>query len=105
MTYAYGVLDTFYRYDMSLEEAVELGKDPVIQAAKQSTTQPTGTLAAVVSCASTTSTRTAGLKKLQETMSTNCTMSTWRRRAFRPTTRGASCEGVIMLDRRLCDDG
>jgi hypothetical protein len=42
---------------------------------------------------------------LQETMSTNCTMSTWRRRAFRPTTRGASCEGVIMLDRRLCDDG
>lgn len=76
MTYAYGVLDTFYRYDMSLEEAVELGKNHMIQAAKPSTTQPTETLAAVVSSASTTSTRTAGLKKLQETMSTNFTIST-----------------------------
>lgn len=26
MTYAYGVLDTFYRYDMTVDEAVELGK-------------------------------------------------------------------------------
>lgn len=25
MTYAYGVLDTFYRWDLTLEEAVELG--------------------------------------------------------------------------------
>ena len=30
MTYAYGVLDTFYRYDMTLDEAVELGNKFVI---------------------------------------------------------------------------
>jgi 20S proteasome alpha/beta subunit len=27
MTYAYGVMYTFYRYDMTVDEAVELGTD------------------------------------------------------------------------------
>jgi 20S proteasome alpha/beta subunit len=48
MTYAYGVLDTFYRYDMSLAEAVELGTFFSMQAAKLSITQPTEIQAAVV---------------------------------------------------------
>jgi len=30
MTYAYGVLDTFYRYDMTVDEAVELGNTWII---------------------------------------------------------------------------
>ena len=37
MTYAYGVLDTFYRYDMSLEEAVELGKKAIYHATHRDT--------------------------------------------------------------------
>jgi 20S proteasome subunit beta 5 len=37
MTYAYGVLDTFYRYDMSLEEAVELGKKAIYHATNRDT--------------------------------------------------------------------
>jgi 20S proteasome subunit beta 5 len=49
MTYAYGVLDTFYRYDMSLDEAVELGTTFFIQAAKPSTMPPTETPVVVVS--------------------------------------------------------
>jgi 20S proteasome subunit beta 5 len=32
MTFAYGVLDSFYRYDMSLEEAVELGRKAICHA-------------------------------------------------------------------------
>jgi 20S proteasome subunit beta 5 len=48
MTYAYGVLDTFYRYDMSLEEAIELGKTSTIQDARPFTTQRTEIQAAVV---------------------------------------------------------
>lgn len=32
MTYAYGVLDTFYRYDMNLDEAVELGRKAIYHA-------------------------------------------------------------------------
>ena len=94
MTYAYGVLDTHYRYDMSLEEAIELGIFLVRQDAKPSTTPPTGTLAAVGWCGSTTCTRTAGLRKWPATTSTNCTTSTWRRRDSRLTKRGASCDGV-----------
>jgi 20S proteasome subunit beta 5 len=31
-TYAYGVLDTYYRYDLTLEEAVELGKRAISEA-------------------------------------------------------------------------
>lgn len=31
-TYAYGVLDTHYRYEMSLDEAVELGKRAIFHA-------------------------------------------------------------------------
>lgn len=30
MTYAYGVLDTYYRYDLSVEEAVQLGIKNII---------------------------------------------------------------------------
>lgn len=37
MTYAYGVLDTFYRYDMSLEEAVELGRKAIYHATNRDT--------------------------------------------------------------------
>ena len=29
MTYAYGVMDSFYKYDMSLDEAVELGRKAI----------------------------------------------------------------------------
>ena len=32
MTHAYGVLDTFYRYDMTVEEAVELGRKAIYHA-------------------------------------------------------------------------
>lgn len=32
MTYAYGVLDTFYRYDLSLDEAVDLGRKAIYHA-------------------------------------------------------------------------
>ena len=32
MTYAYGVLDTFYRYDLTLDEAVELGRKAIYHA-------------------------------------------------------------------------
>ena len=32
MTYAYGVLDTFYKYDMTLDEAVELGRKAIYHA-------------------------------------------------------------------------
>lgn len=66
MTYAYGVLDTFYRYDMSLEEAVELGTSPFTQDARPSITPPIATQAAAVSSASITSTRTVGRRRLQE---------------------------------------
>ena len=37
MTYAYGVLDTFYRYDMSVEEAVELGRKAIYHATHRDT--------------------------------------------------------------------
>lgn len=37
MTYAYGVLDTFYRYDMTLEEAVELGRKAIYHATNRDT--------------------------------------------------------------------
>ena len=37
MTYAYGVLDTFYRYDMSLEDAVELGRKAIYHATNRDT--------------------------------------------------------------------
>lgn len=37
MTYAYGVLDTFYRYDMTLDEAVELGKRAIYHATNRDT--------------------------------------------------------------------
>ena len=37
MTYAYGVLDTFYRYDMTLEEAVELGRKAIYHATHRDT--------------------------------------------------------------------
>lgn len=37
MTYAYGVLDTFYRYDMSLDEAVELGRRAIYHATNRDT--------------------------------------------------------------------
>lgn len=37
MTYAYGVLDTFYRYDMTVEEAVELGKKAIYHATNRDT--------------------------------------------------------------------
>ena len=37
MTYAYGVLDTFYRYDMSVEEAVELGRKAIYHATNRDT--------------------------------------------------------------------
>jgi 20S proteasome subunit beta 5 len=37
MTYAYGVLDTFYRYEMSLEEAVELGRKAIYHATNRDT--------------------------------------------------------------------
>lgn len=37
MTYAYGVLDTFYRWDMSLEEAVELGRKAITHATNRDT--------------------------------------------------------------------
>lgn len=101
MTYAYGVLDTFYRYDMTLEEAVELGTPPSTQVARPSTTRPTATPAAAEWSASTTSTRTAGLRKSQEMMSTNCTTSTSRRRASPLTTPADGCDRVILQDRWL----
>lgn len=31
-TYAYGVLDSYYRYDMSMEEAIDLGKRAIVHA-------------------------------------------------------------------------
>eukprot|EP00595_Chromulina_sp_UTEXLB2642_P001228 CAMPEP_0196765472 /NCGR_PEP_ID=MMETSP1095-20130614/9176_1 /TAXON_ID=96789 ORGANISM="Chromulina nebulosa, Strain UTEXLB2642" /NCGR_SAMPLE_ID=MMETSP1095 /ASSEMBLY_ACC=CAM_ASM_000446 /LENGTH=128 /DNA_ID=CAMNT_0042123563 /DNA_START=489 /DNA_END=872 /DNA_ORIENTATION=+ len=31
-TYAYGVLDTYYRYDLSIEDAIELGKRAIMHA-------------------------------------------------------------------------
>ena len=31
-TYAYGILDTFYKWDLTLEEAVELGKRAISEA-------------------------------------------------------------------------
>jgi len=31
-TYAYGILDTYYRYDLSLKEAVKLGKRAISEA-------------------------------------------------------------------------
>jgi 20S proteasome subunit beta 5 len=37
MTYAYGVLDTFYRYEMTLDEAVELGKRAIYHATNRDT--------------------------------------------------------------------
>lgn len=37
MTYAYGVLDTFYRYDMTLPEAVELGRKAIYHATNRDT--------------------------------------------------------------------
>ena len=37
MTYAYGVLDTFYRWDMSLDEAVELGRRAIYHATHRDT--------------------------------------------------------------------
>ena len=37
MTYAYGVLDSFYRYDMSVEEAVELGRKAIYHATNRDT--------------------------------------------------------------------
>lgn len=36
-TYAYGVLDTYYRYDMSLDEAVELGVRAIYHATHRDT--------------------------------------------------------------------
>ena len=99
MTYAYGVLDTFYRYDMTLEEAVELGTTSPTQVARLSTTPPTETRAAAVWSAFTTSTRTAGLRKSQEMTSTNCTTSTSPRRDSPPTTPAASCDRVILQDK------
>lgn len=37
MTYAYGVLDTFYKYDMSLEDAVQLGRRAIYHATNRDT--------------------------------------------------------------------
>ena len=37
MTYAYGVLDTFYRYDMTIEEAVQLGRRAIYHATNRDT--------------------------------------------------------------------
>ncbi len=37
MTYAYGVLDTYYKYDMTLEEAVELGRKAIYHATNRDT--------------------------------------------------------------------
>lgn len=37
MTYAYGVLDAFYRYDMSLDEAVQLGRKAIYHATNRDT--------------------------------------------------------------------
>ena len=37
MTYAYGVLDTFYRYNMDLKEAVELGRRAIYHATNRDT--------------------------------------------------------------------
>lgn len=37
MTYAYGVLDTFYRYDMTVQEAVELGRKAIYHATHRDT--------------------------------------------------------------------
>lgn len=37
MTYAYGVLDTFYRYEMTLDEAVELGRKAICHATNRDT--------------------------------------------------------------------
>ncbi len=37
MTYAYGVLDTYYRYDMTVEEAVELGRRAIYHATNRDT--------------------------------------------------------------------
>lgn len=37
MTYAYGVLDTFYRYDMNLDDAVELGRRAIYHATNRDT--------------------------------------------------------------------
>jgi 20S proteasome subunit beta 5 len=37
MTYAYGVLDTFYKYDMSVDEAVELGRRAIYHATNRDT--------------------------------------------------------------------
>ncbi|CAM6002305.1 unnamed protein product [Sphagnum balticum] len=48
MTYAYGVLDSFYRYDLSLEEAVELGKNDLIKVERQFIMQQIGIPVVVV---------------------------------------------------------
>ena len=83
MTYAYGVLDTFYRYDMSLQEAVELGICQFIQVARQFIMQPIVILVAVVLSESITYIKTDGLKKLQEMMLINSTINISHKKDYR----------------------
>jgi len=65
MTYAYGVLDTFYRYDMTLDEAVELGNFIInFQAEEQFITQQIEILLLEVMLEFIMFIREDGLKKL-----------------------------------------
>jgi hypothetical protein len=100
MTYAYGVLDTFYRYDMSLEEAVELGKIfVIIKEEEPFITLPTGTQLQEVTQEFTTCTREDGLKRLLGMMSTCFTTSTGERRVSSTIPKEESSD----VQNDLCD--
>lgn len=98
MTYAYGVLDTFYRYDMTLDEAVELGKRFVkIQEEEPFTTLPTEILHQEVTQESTTSTREDGLKRLPAMMSMSFITSTEKKRDLLRTLKEESSDHDIFM--------
>lgn len=93
MTYAYGVLDTFYRWDLSLEEAVELGNFLIyFQEEKQSITPLIEILLQEVSLESITFIKEDGLKKSQLMMSMFFITNTEKLKDSKKTRQEESCE-------------
>ncbi len=98
MTYAYGVLDTFYRYDMSIDEAVELGiYFVIIQEEEPFTMLQTEIQLLEVSSESTIFTREDGLKKLPVMMSTSSITSTEKKRDLKRISKGENFDQFTLI--------